>query len=674
VLHDFSRNGFRYANNFDVSLKLVLEVKDSLANIKKGEVILNTINLDTRGNILLGKYPGLDLRLESRNIHIATLLSSFPEDWRNKIPFKAQGRGDLAVKVKGPISKTQVPGIDAVYVLRLNQISLEKEDFRNIRLKGNYSNGSKRRPSTAEINIEKYRIRDRNSDIEGSLNIENLVNPLISLKMAGTVDAGKLSDWLLKEQGVELKGNLLPDLILRTRASSFKEVKLKNLSSAGLSGEVGFSDLSFSSPRIKEVKDMNGKVTFAGDSWFPNLSVNYEDINLEIKAQLDYVLNYLTGESQVLWVNAIAKSEKLDLSKILQKRDRDKAGNGSKKAFSLPRKVAGKISFEISEFNTSKIYASNIRGDLHYRSGRLDLREVDMNTMEGNIKGQASMMQSEKGEFYLTTSNNLNHINIQQLFTGFNNFGQDNLRAEHLGGYLSGSVDFNSIFDSTFTIQKNNIFTDANLIIRSGELIDFEPAEKLSRFVELEELEHIRFSELKNSVLIQNNQMTIPEMDIQSNAFNIKASGIHNFSGKFDYKLKILLSEILTKKSGKKYEEFYVLEDNRRASLYLSIYGTAEDYKIKYDKEEAISAIKEDIKKEKTNLKTILNEEFGWFRKDSVQDKKLKTGDEPEFILEWEDDSVTTPNVEKRGIFNKKKKKKEDEEVIFELEWEEDDG
>lgn len=671
ILHDFTRNGFRYANNYDISLKIILDVKDSLANIKKGEISLNTINLDTRGNISLGSHPGLDLQLESRNINIATLLSSFPADFRKKLPFKAQGRGDLAVKVKGPITRTQVPAVDAVYVLRLDQLSLEKDNFRNIRLKGDYTNGSKQRPSTTEINIQKYRIRDRNSDVEGSINIENLVNPLISIEMAGIIDAKKLSELLLYKKGIELKGNLYPDFILRTRATSFKDIKLDNLSSAGLSGEVGISDLSFSSSELKEVKDINGKFTFAGDSWFTELSVNYENINLDVKAQLDYVLHFFTREDQVLWVNALAKSEKLDLDRLIQERDSKKGDDENRKGIKLPQKMAGKVSFEIGEFYRQDISATEIRGDLNIRPGRFDIPQFYMNTMEGNISGRATLIQNTRGEIYLSTANSLDQINIKQLFKGFNNFGQNNLRAEHLGGYLSGNVDFNAVFDSTLTIQKNDIFTDATLKIREGELIDFEPVEKLSRFVELEELEHIRFSELNNSVLIQNNQMTIPEMDIHSNAFNITASGIHNFNGYFDYKLQILLSEILANKASKKNQEFYVREDDRRASLYLSIFGTAKDYKIKYDKEEAISAIKEDIKKEKSNLKTILNEEFGWFRKDSLQEDEIEIGKKPKFILEWDDDSVSSPKNRNNRINNNKNKK---EEVNFELEWEEDDG
>lgn len=674
TLYNFTRNGFRYANNYNISLKLIMDVQDSIANIRRGEVNLNTIRLDTRGRVIFGKNSALDLDMESRNINIATLLASFPGEWREKIPFKAQGRGDLAVRVNGPITATRVPSINSIYVLHLEQMNFGKENLKNIRVKGSYTNGKLQRPSTTEINIERYRIQDRNSDFEGSFKLANLVRPTMSLELGGKIDAAKISDWVFRDKEIEVKGIFMPAFILRTQASSFKEFNLKNLSSAGLSGELGLLDVSFRTNRIKEIRDINGRVSFAGDSWYPEISVKYEDISLELKAQLDHVLKYMTGDRQILWVNAIAKSEYLDLGKLLIKKN-DKSGDKElRKKISFPEKIAGKLYFNFDEINTGRFTASNVGGNLTYQRGRIDIHELNFGTMEGKVVSKLTITDNKKGTFYLTSSSGLDNLNIRELFNGFNNFGQDALCAEHLGGYLSGRVSFNAVFDSTMKISKENIFTNADFTIRAGELIDFEPMEKLSKFVELEELQHIRFSELKNSILIQNNQLTIPEMDIKSNAFNITASGIHNFSGDFDYKLKILLSELLTSKAQEKSNEYYVMEDNRRASLYLSIYGTAKDYKIKYDKEEALSAIKEDIKREKSNLKTILNEEFGWFKKDSARNE-IKSSDQPEFILDWEEDSVKTTNKKKKGLFRKTPAKSKKEKEIFELEWdEEDDG
>ena len=61
--------------------------------------------------------------------------------------------------------------------------------------------------------------------------------------------------------------------------------------------------------------------------------------------------------------------------------------------------------------------------------------------------------------------------------------------------------------------------------------------------------------------------------------------------------------------------------ENRR-SVFILMSGPIDNPAIKYDRKGAKEKIKEDIKQEKQNLKQILREEFGFFKKDSVKVKE----------------------------------------------------
>lgn len=672
TLNNFTRNGFRYANDYDISLRLIMQVSDKLATIQKGELTLNTMHLATNGSIKMGDKPSLDLMLDSRNVNVATLLSSFPPEWSDKIPFEATGRGDLAVKVKGPITSTKVPEIQAVYVLKLNQIQFRNEEIRDVRLKGKYTNGINQRPSTTEIEIEKYRIRDFNSDFQGFFNIKNLVNPDISMGIEGEVDAERLSNFFIEKEKVGIKGMLYPDLTMKIKAGSFQDIDAEKLTMALISGNIEISDIDLLLPGGRSLKDINGNIGLEGDSWFPELDFkSYED-KLRLKARLDYFLKYLVNENQVLRLSGQISGDKLDLNSLQSEGNRKKSKE--RNALFFPERIAGVLDFSFDELIARNFLAKEVNGRLVYRRARLDMPDISFLSMGGRVESYGTIFQNESGNFYLKSHSYLDEIDISDLFEDFNNFGQENLRSDHLKGMITGEIDFNAIFDSTLIIKKDKIITEADLIIREGELNDFKPAEKLSGFIGIEELNNIRFSTLKNTIFIKDNKMTIPEMDINSNAFDIKLSGIHNFNGYFDYKLKILLSEILTGRAKVKNEDYYIMEDKRRASLYLTISGNADDYSVKYNRKEALSAIREDLKEEKSNLKNILNEEFGWFGRD---EKTMQKGEEePEFILEWPRDSIKS-EPEKRDNMRIRKKKKnteKEEEEIFELEWEEDDG
>jgi hypothetical protein len=129
----------------------------------------------------------------------------------------------------------------------------------------------------------------------------------------------------------------------------------------------------------------------------------------------------------------------------------------------------------------------------------------------------------------------------------------------------------------------------------------------------------------------------------------------------------MLLSEILSKKRKKNKSnasEFGVVEDDGlgRTSLLLKIESKGEEVKVGYDIKAAGSEIKNNIKSERQTLKTILNQEYGWFKSDTTVNQ-IPAEKKSRFRITWENtDSVKTvpdpPVVKKEnGVKNLFKKK-----------------
>ena len=82
-------------------------------------------------------------------------------------------------------------------------------------------------------------------------------------------------------------------------------------------------------------------------------------------------------------------------------------------------------------------------------------------------------------------------------------------------------------------------------------------------------------------------------MSINSSAFNITASGKHSFDNSFDYRLKILLSDVLfnrAKTRRREISEFYVEENMKNQStIPLVISGTPDNYDVQFDKQRAFN-------------------------------------------------------------------------------------
>ena len=233
----------------------------------------------------------------------------------------------------------------------------------------------------------------------------------------------------------------------------------------------------------------------------------------------------------------------------------------------------------------------------------------------------------------------LETINIRNLFSTFNNFNQSFIQDKHLKGLASGEIDLRSNWGPNFKLNSENLKVKAEYIIEKGELINFSPLNKLSSYVNVEDLKHVKFSKLENSLEIKNRLITIPKMDIKSSVLTVSISGTHNFNNEIDYDIQLLLSEILSNEFRRKntnlnksYEKIEINNENF-SKIYLKMTGNTDNPKIYFDKIYAKKKLEEKLNKEKETIKTIIREDIlndNPKTKTPVQDEDL--------IIEWDEE------------------------------------
>ena len=162
------------------------------------------------------------------------------------------------------------------------------------------------------------------------------------------------------------------------------------------------------------------------------------------------------------------------------------------------------------------------------------------------------------------------------------------------------------------------------------------------------------------------NIISIPNMYVESSAFDLNIEGTHSFTGAYGYHVKVLLSDFLSRRESAENEhvtEFGIVEDDGlgRTSLFLKIEGDRSGSKVSHDMDALRTDLKEDLTKEKLNLRGILKEEYGWYENDSLPDTKYQ--ETRKFRIVWEEaDSISFQKTETskkrvplKRIFRKKK-------------------
>ncbi|MFH2141758.1 MAG: AsmA-like C-terminal region-containing protein [Bacteroidota bacterium] len=658
-IDEFYYDRVNYFNTRNVNLNLDLYVNNNLYSIKKGTLQVEDLSFLIKGKYNADKNNYLDLNVSGSNLNINSFLSLLPEDYKKDInDFSSDGAFYFTTIIKGEVSHILSPHIETRFGIENGTIerSNTKLTLKNVNLTGTYSNGSKNNSTSSYLVFENFKINMGESYFEGKYRMENFKKPKVELIATGDVNLTDFQDFFRIDTIEYIKGRLTTDFRFNGDIKDLNNLTVDDFRRAKTEGKINISDCDFKMDKsIYEFSSINGDFSFKNnDIKIDSMRMIANGNDFAIRGFFNNILSYLLIDNQQLSVSGQIKSISMDIDKLFGLTG---SFGESSTTFHFPENIIFDADVDVELFKFGKFIAENVYGKLMYKNQTLAASPLTFKTMDGNLKATGTIEQKEDSGFNTKFYTTLTKINITKLFSTFSDFGQDFIQEKHLKGFVSSNVSYSSDWTNSFEVDEKSIVVESDIIVENGELLNFEPMQKLSRFIALEELMNIKFATLKNDIIIKDRKITIPQMVIKSSAFEIELTGEHTFDNEINYKIKVQLSDILAnkaKKAKKENIEFGEVEDDGlgRTSIYLSVIGTVDDYTITYDTKNVIVHIKESLKEEKNNLKKILNEEFGLFKKDSaiIKAKKEEELVDPKTDIKvyWDEDvdTVTTNNEE----------------------------
>jgi len=663
-LTEVSNKGILYGSERDIQARLNMDVQDSIFTVKAGQLQIDRIVADVDGMITKRQGPGVELNLiaAARNLEIHEILDLLPSQWSQNLKgIRGNGILQLYTRITGPVSSTLTPSIEADFQTSNANLFWERLPFslKNLNLSGSYSNGGQFNPVSTRLTINSLSAIIGKDHFSGNGYIYNFFDPDFSFSLKGDLHPQQWLGWYPGIPLDQVGGSVVTDLKV---AGSYDRQKPrgKRFLAFDIAGGLALEDVMFRlNPGGIPFTELNGSVQIDNDFWEPSFSGNFGSSDFKVTGTGLNLISYLLKKEKLV-ASANFRSNILDLQKILDQWPRDLSGK--QKSIKFPENLDLRLNFVINDFRKEKLVAKSVRGIAYFDSPLFRVDSLNMQCMGGSLNGSFEMAQNSQGSIFSNVDASLYNLDIQELFEAFNNFGQNQLSHEHLKGSITGTSVFSAQFDSSFSIVPESILGEHDIIIRDGELNNFEPILALSRFIEVEELKNIRFDVLKNTILINNSQVIIPLMDIQSNAMNLTASGTHQFNNHYDYRLKLKLSNLLYGKARRSHNsEFIIAEDESDTrTLFLKIYDDGSGAKVEMDREKTAEKIRNDLREERAELKKILNEELGLFKNDKdLETKEEKKEEEIQFDFSDEADSISDQKVvtKKRNWRIKKEKK-----------------
>jgi len=644
---------YNFSTDKAIPARLDMDLVSSKSGIRfrKGTLYIDNYSMEIEGNVSSDNF--LDLNLTGHNLDISLIRKYLPEKFLKLVSdYDPSGIIIASSKIKGFLTRKSNPHIEINWQLKNGKISYRKSNltFKNLSFTGQLTNGIKNRFETSSVSIKDFKGRLGSSDYTGEVTLYDFKNPRVDLYLKGRVFPAELKEFFAIKEISSADGSVDLDLKLINSSWSKKDFSLNDLIDLKPEANLTFNSLSLGFQKDKLLfRGVKGELVIQNTIIAKNFQFNYKEQNIKIDGEFRNLPEWISGRAIRMSATANVTFDRLIPEAFFNDTSVSGIAAKNQKAVNFPGDLLLDINFRIDSLTYKTFSSSKIAGVLNYRPKVFTFKSINMNSLNGLISGNCFLSQNNnqglvaKGSFLVT------NIDVNKAFTTFHNFGQSFLKAENIKGTLSGTLSLLFPLDSLLNFKIKTLTAEGNYHLVNGALINFAPVKQLSSFIALSELENINFEQLDNDFFIRNNYIYVPQMGIKSSAADLSVNGKHSFDNDYEYHVKILLSEILSRKRSKNKSnvtEFGVIEDDGlgRTSLLLKIIGKGEEAKVGYDVKAASTEVKNNFKKEKQTLKTILNQEYGWYKNDSALNQKPPEK-KSRFRITWEDgDTIkTTP-------------------------------
>ncbi len=606
---------------------------------------------------LSGDHVYTDINISGRNIKLENFIADLPPQYAKYFEgYRSKGEFYFDAAIKGTFSNVVKPFVQADFGISNGEMHHRKAGlkFEKLSFDASFDNGPRRNTSTSTLNIRNLHTVLNKGEIRGDATIFNFEEPRLEVKIFSNINADEWQRFLQIEKIEKASGDLLIDVEFKGKLDENKKFTAYHFMASQVRGVITSRNLDF---RLKDdnldYNNINADFRFNNNDIVVNsFKGNASSSDFNMKGYFRNVLPWLFLEDQRLFVDASLQSGNLNFNELLQ---HSVSESDTTYRLTLSDKIDFRLDAGIQRLAFRKFEADKVKGILSMRDQVFHAGNISLATMKGTINASGYINGKNDQYLIIGCEATINNVDVYELFYQMGNFGQQSIGYENIRGRITADTRFVSRWSPELEIDWNALETTADIKVENGELLNYKPMLALSRFIRVGDLNQVKFSTLENQIRIKDQKIIIPDMEINSNAINIRLSGEHSFNNEINYRLQILLSDLLARRNreSRNPQEQYgdIIDDGLgRTTLFLLVTGTIDEPVFRYDRHSVREKLREDLKKEGQNLREVFRTEFGLGSRDTLPDgtlaeptqrqkqqKEIEEREKGRFIIEWDD-------------------------------------
>ena len=591
--------------SFLVSSELVYDDVSKMLTIKPSTLTLHKAFFAVDGTYGWKERNMIDLTVDGKNTDIQTLLSLLPTPQAGKFEkYKSKGDVYFRSRLEGPITSNRKPQLSVEF--GFTNATIYHPEYKTMiedaALRGSFASTDVGNPRMSSLVLKNVKGVLNKEAFEANFIVNDFVDPEVILDFKGQVDPAAVFGFYPVEEIQEVTGSLKADI-----AFEGKIAHLQNKATAQRVSTLGTIDLQninflYGKDRIK-VENLNGALQFNhNDLALSNVSGKFGNSDFVLNGFFKNIITFILFDNQPIGIETDLASSHLDVDQLFE----IGFGTTSKDPqqeyiFSISPNIHLNFNCNIGHLQYKRFHARELQGDLLVKGQVAVSRSLSFQSMGGDISLSGIVDAKNPKAIDVVSTLKLDAVNVDSAFFVFENFQQDFIEDKHLKGRATADVNLELTLNEHLRMFPQTLVADIGIVIKNGQLNNFDPLRKLEKYVDDKGLNQLRFLDLKNDIHIENQTVYIPQMEVRSNVTDLKISGTHTFSQAIDYRVVTPLrkKKIVGVDAQGAIEETF----EGQTKLFLKIVGTTEDYKVAYDTDAVKKKIANDFKKEVQELK-----------------------------------------------------------------------
>ncbi|NUM50715.1 MAG: hypothetical protein HUU48_06315 [Flavobacteriales bacterium] len=617
---DYTMEGIPYMKKAKVEIlsNLDADLANSKYTFKENNFKLNELELGLNGWFAMpDSTMDMDLTFDAKKTDFKNILSLVPAVYMTDFAnVKTSGKLALNGFAKGKYTDTALPAFALDLVVENANFKYPDlpKSVDNIQIDLHIKNPGGNEDLTV-IDLKKFHMEMAKNPFDITLLLKTPISdPDIDASFKGKIDLASVKDIIPSEEGEEMNGIITSDVAVKGRMSSLENEKYEEFKAEGqlainqmlykskdLGYDVALNEmLLLFNPKAVELAKFDSKIGSA---------------DLKANGKFENFIEYALSDSVVLTGTFNMVSNYMNLNEFMTEDSSATASTGEAaeeeplEVFEIPKNIDFVLTSNFQKLIYDNITMENVTGKISMRNQKVDMENLSMNLMGGNMRMNGSYETTNPKKPGIDFALDIKDFDVQQTGETFNTVEKMAPIIKSSYGKFSTKLTVIGFLDDKMEPIMESLNGGGEMIANNIVVKDFKPLVKVADAIKKEELKNLNMGNTKVTYQFKEGRVFVDPYDVKFGKSLATISGSNGFDQTIDYNMNFAIprSEFGSDANaavagllGKASQQGLNLSLGETVNIKAKVTGTVTDPKVAVDLKEtagkAVDEVKEQIK------------------------------------------------------------------------------